>query len=649
MKQLESFSIGAPGFYGLNSQDSGVSIDPGFATVANNLVVDKFGRLAARKGWVNKSRPSIATVDNINKSNLVSYYGSSSNPAGSTIIGGESLPNSWWHETNVGNWTPQDPRYYRKRRDFDGNSFNDPELNALSYYLYAYLNGAPSGSGTPLSTLQRQWIESYVIQPLLTSYNNNGSFGSLIIDPIFSGEPIRFLAEHVDADDVVTFLSGANNEIKEGGVDTFFTDITPAGYTINDNDWSACNLLGISLLFQRGYEPLVYDNVATTVLQPITDYLNTEKGITTVQNYGSNYPVSAITAYGRIWSFTDDTIFWSTDIADSAFPCFCGGTSGSLNIASVLPKNVDKITGLAIHNDLLIIFCARNIVIYQGAINPIGSSFSLYDVITGVGCSTHKSIQNVGNDLIFLSDTGIRSLGRLITEKSLPLRELTTNISNALLADVTQEAALYDGTLDHVCSVYSEKEGFYLLSLPALGFVYCLDTRKALPDGTAKITKWVDFSCYSLLRTRDRRILLGEIDVIGLYDGYSDNGENYTVSLLSSYNSLQSPSTLKMLKKLKAFIIGGSGQTFFLKAVTDFGKEDISIPVSLESTSVVSEFNVAEYNLGEYSGASNDIQIKAEPFYGSGSIVQLGFDADISNQPFSVQKMDLLYKTGRNN
>jgi hypothetical protein len=104
-----------------------------------------------------------------------------------------------------------------------------------------------------------------------------------------------------------------------------------------------------------------------------------------------------------------------------------------------------------------------------------------------------------------------------------------------------------------------------------------------------------------------------------------------------------------MLKKLKAFIIGGSGQTFFLKAVTDFGKEDISIPVILESTSVVSEFNVAEYNLGDYSGASNDIQIKAEPFYGSGSIVQLGFDADISNQPFSVQKMDLLYKTGRNN
>ena len=649
MKQLESFSIGAPGFFGLNSQDSGVSIDPGFATVANNLVVDKYGRLAARKGWVNKSRPPVATIDNINKNNLMFYYTYSSNPNGETFFGSESLPNSWWHETNVNNWTPSDPRYYRKRRDFDGNSYNDPETSALSYYLYSYLNGAPLGSGTPLSTLQMQWIEAYVITPILAAYNNDGSFGPLVIDPVFEDAPVRFITEHVDADDVVTFLSGANNTIKEGGVDDVFTDITPSGYTITDNDWSACNLLGISLLTQRGYEPLVYDNVATTVLQTMTDYLNTEKGITTAQNYGSNYPISSIAAYGRIWSFTDDTIYWSTDIADSAFPCFCGGTSGSLNIASVLPKNVDKITGLAVHNDLLIIFCARNIVIYQGAINPIGSSFSLYDVITGVGCSTHKSIQNVGNDLIFLSDTGIRSLGRLITEKSLPLRELTTNISNELLSDLAQEAALYDGTLDHVCSLYSEKEGFYLLSLPALGFVYCLDTRKALPDGTAKITKWVDFPCHALLRTRDRRILLGKIGVIGMYDGYTDNGEQYTVSLLSSYNSLQSPTTLKMLKKLKAFLIGGSGQTFFLKAVTDFGKEEISIPVVIETSTTVSEFNVAEYSLGEYSGVSNDIQTTSEPVYGSGSIVQLGFDADINNQPFSVQKMDLLYKTGRNN
>ena len=642
MKQLESFSIGAPGFYGLNSQDSGVSIDPGFATVANNLVVDKFGRLAARKGWINKTLPPVATVANINANALLDWYYFRTS---SSFANFNNLPVNWWFDIVY-----YDPLYYSPGHLYPYYLRGDINQNGSANDDFNYLAGYLGISGYPYPTAaQVTWIETYIINPIVNGFNTDGSFAHVIEEPTYGTEPVRFLAEHVDASDTVTFLSGADGTIQSGGVNGYLTDITPAGYTINDNDWSSCNLLGLTVITQRGYEPLVYDNAAATVLQTMTNYLNTEKGVTTPQNYGSNYPVSCIAAYGRIWSFTDDTVFWSTDIADPTFPCFCGGTSGSLNIASVLPKNVDKITGLAVHNDLLVIFCERNIVLYQGAINPIGVSFGLYDVIAGVGCSTYKSIQDTGNDLIFLSDTGVRSLGRVIQEKSLPMRELTTNVSDELIEDLRQEAALYDGTLDHTCSVYSEKEGFYLLALPALGIVYCLDMRRPLPDGTAKVTKWTDAPCYALLRTRDRRILIGKIGLIGEYEGYSDNGENYTVSLLSTYNSLQSPTTLKMLKKMKAFIVGGSGQTFFFKAVTDYGKESISLPVTILNATDVFEFGVAEYSLSEYSGVSNNIQTTSEPIYGSGSIVQIGFDVDIQSQPFSVQKMDLLYKTGRTN
>ena len=48
---LKTTSISAPGFLGLNTQDSGVNLESGYATVANNCVIDKFGRLGARKGW----------------------------------------------------------------------------------------------------------------------------------------------------------------------------------------------------------------------------------------------------------------------------------------------------------------------------------------------------------------------------------------------------------------------------------------------------------------------------------------------------------------------------------------------------------------------------------------------------------------------
>lgn len=50
-EQLVVSSIQAPGFMGANTQDSSVSLESGFATVALNCVIDKFGRIGARKGW----------------------------------------------------------------------------------------------------------------------------------------------------------------------------------------------------------------------------------------------------------------------------------------------------------------------------------------------------------------------------------------------------------------------------------------------------------------------------------------------------------------------------------------------------------------------------------------------------------------------
>ena len=51
-EKLLTTSIAAPGFLGLNTQDSSVSLESGYATVANNCVIDKFGRIGARKGWL---------------------------------------------------------------------------------------------------------------------------------------------------------------------------------------------------------------------------------------------------------------------------------------------------------------------------------------------------------------------------------------------------------------------------------------------------------------------------------------------------------------------------------------------------------------------------------------------------------------------
>jgi hypothetical protein len=51
-QQLQNVTINAPAFGGINTQDSPVGLDPSYASVATNCVIDKLGRVGARKGSV---------------------------------------------------------------------------------------------------------------------------------------------------------------------------------------------------------------------------------------------------------------------------------------------------------------------------------------------------------------------------------------------------------------------------------------------------------------------------------------------------------------------------------------------------------------------------------------------------------------------
>ena len=50
-QQLQNITVAAPGFFGLNTQDSPVGGNPSFASIADNCVIDQLGRIGARKGW----------------------------------------------------------------------------------------------------------------------------------------------------------------------------------------------------------------------------------------------------------------------------------------------------------------------------------------------------------------------------------------------------------------------------------------------------------------------------------------------------------------------------------------------------------------------------------------------------------------------
>jgi hypothetical protein len=60
-EQLTTGTIAAPGFYGLNTQDSSIQLSSGFALEANNCVIDRYGRIGARKGWTKVNSTAAST------------------------------------------------------------------------------------------------------------------------------------------------------------------------------------------------------------------------------------------------------------------------------------------------------------------------------------------------------------------------------------------------------------------------------------------------------------------------------------------------------------------------------------------------------------------------------------------------------------
>ena len=118
-----------------------------------------------------------------------------------------------------------------------------------------------------------------------------------------------------------------------------------------------------------------------------------------------------------------------------------------------------------------------------GAPASADSTIFLKDTVEGVGCIERDSVQATGNDILFLSNRGVMSLGRLIQEKSLPLRDVSKNVRTDLMAMSNFESL-------PVKSVYSAEDAFYLLTFPSSNTTYCFDVRQPMEDGSFRVTTW---------------------------------------------------------------------------------------------------------------------------------------------------------------
>ena len=104
---------------------------------------------------------------------------------------------------------------------------------------------------------------------------------------------------------------------------------------------------------------------------------------------------------------------------------------------------------------------------------------------------------------------------------------------------------------------------------------------------------------------------------------------------------------LKIPKKVKATVIGGYGYSVNFQYAFDFNSP-ITFSVAVDTnTASASEYNVAEYGIGEYSGGDTAIKQLQAGLGSSGQHMQIGYSVTINGNAIAFQKLDLLMKIGR--
>jgi len=448
--------------------------------------------------------------------------------------------------------------------------------------------------------------------------------------PLGSSIGIETIFEYIDeSGDKVVFSTG-NNKVFTGT--STLTDITPSSYTPTANNWKIVSFNNHAYFFQRGHEPLIYtDESGSGVLDNISDHSHS----TGTAPQGNE----ACAAFGRLWvadvTGNKHTLFFSDLLNGHAWT---GGSSGSLDLTTVFPEGFDEIVAVREFNNFLVIFCKRSILLYSGASSP--SSMTLSDVITGIGCIARDSVQAIGTDLIFLSESGLRSLGRVIQEKSNPIGNVSKNVRDTMMVSVNSEAL-------NIKSVYSSENSFYLLFLPTSNEVYVFDIRGTLEDGSYRATKWVGTKVLCGAVLQSNTLYLGTIKGINEYDNFDDDGESYTFKYFTNPLSFGDPSRLKMLKELSFTVIGGSGATVVGNWAYDYTESFTKQSVSI-ATSLIAEYGVSEYNVStsEYS-ASIIIDVAKVKATGSGKVATIGLEATIDGGALSLQELNTEAIIGR--
>ena len=461
-----------------------------------------------------------------------------------------------------------------------------------------------------------------------------------------------FLGE--DGSEVI--FVGAEDRIYTANIGLTGTSAYTLKYNVNNMlpNWQMLTLNDKMFFIQQGEDPLIFDHTGGGA------------GAVTVNTTTMPRAKCGVSAFGRLWLANTDTdnhqvVYYSSRLDGTDFdtnpPAGSSRDSGSFNVSHYWPTGFDTIEALTVHNGSLIIFGKNNIIIYnQAEGNPAAAiaagGISLGDTVGGIGCIARDSVVSTGLDILFLDRTGVRSLGRVIQEKSMPVGEASANVRTPLRDSL---AGYTEAELEAIRGQYVPEEAMYLLISAIREVVLVFSTSVTDEKGAMRVTRWtssgVGREITGATMTQGGRLLLCNLlNAVVAYEGYGDIRSDgslatYQLSYYTNYLTFGDPSKAKMVKDVTATINTRSANNVSLAMSFDYNQSDAVYRVDLPVFDNPAEYTVAEFGIGEMGPASETVRKKIN-VGGSGSSVRLGITT-LVNKAFSIQELTINTLLGR--
>lgn len=345
-------------------------------------------------------------------------------------------------------------------------------------------------------------------------------------------------------------------------------------------------------------------------------------------------------AFGRLWAQKGQTTTERATMVACALLDETHWTTGAfefnlLGNASAVTAGYDEIVAIDSFDNFLIVFMRNSITIYNSPDDP--ANMGIEKIIQGVGCIARDSIQKVGDDIIWLSATGIRSLKHTVqSENNLEFGDLTRGVRRELILKVAQ------GSTDAIRSTYFPEDAIYMLITNDM--VWALDLHLHSAGGQPKITQFPS-TTWSSLAYHEAVLYIGQDGQVGTYSTYLDDAAMYEMKWMSQWSDFGT-NKLKVLKKVNSIVKAAADQNVTFLWELEYGSGSGSATAVTSGSGTSAEYGIAEFGIAEWSG-STDLSRLSTHASRSGEIISFGFTTTINNSQICIEELNIYTTIGR--